>query len=44
LKGAFGFIGFTGITFIRAEGIAVSADARTQALSAAQTEITQIAA
>ena len=44
LKGAFGFIGFTDIQFIRAEGIAVSTEARAQALSAAQTEITQIAA
>jgi FMN-dependent NADH-azoreductase len=32
------------VQFIRAEGIAVSAEARAQALSAAQGEITQIAA
>jgi FMN-dependent NADH-azoreductase len=44
LKGAFGFIGITDVTVIRAEGIAVSAEARAQALAAAKAEIAQIAA
>jgi FMN-dependent NADH-azoreductase len=39
----FGFIGLTDVTFIRAEALSVSAEAREQAISAAEREIAQLA-
>lgn len=42
LRGFFGFIGITDVTFIRAEGLALGADSRNAALQAAQTEIEKL--
>lgn len=39
LKGLFGFFGIIDVKFIRAEGVAVSADHRTKAMDAAKREI-----
>jgi FMN-dependent NADH-azoreductase len=44
LKGAFGFIGLTDVTLIRAEGTAVGPEQRVQALASAKAEIARIAA
>jgi FMN-dependent NADH-azoreductase len=44
LRGAFGFIGLNDVTVIRAEGTAIGAEARAQALASAKAGIAQIAA
>lgn len=44
LRGFFGFLGVTDITFVRAEGLAFGPDARNAALSAALAEAQQLAA
>lgn len=44
LKAAFGFLGITDITFIRAEGVAMGADARTGAIASAKKEMAALAA
>jgi FMN-dependent NADH-azoreductase len=44
LRGVFAFFGITDISFIRAEGVALGADAREQAIGAARGEITKLAA
>jgi FMN-dependent NADH-azoreductase len=44
LKVAFGFLGITDITFIRAEGVAMGADARTGALDSARRETAALVA
>lgn len=44
LRGFFGFLGVTDITFVRAEGIAMGPDARAKALEDAKIEATAIAA
>ena len=44
LRGVFGFLGITDVTFIRAEGIALGQTQRDQAIAAAQTEIRKLAA
>ncbi|KXU84472.1 FMN-dependent NADH-azoreductase [Paraburkholderia monticola] len=44
LKAAFGFLGITDITFIRAEGVAMGPDARSAALASAKTETAALAA
>ena len=44
LRGFYEFLGVTDIAFIRAEGIAMGADARAKALADARTEATAIAA
>lgn len=44
LRHLFGFLGITDITFVRAEGVAVSPEARAQAIAAAQDEVARLAA
>jgi FMN-dependent NADH-azoreductase len=44
LRGVFGFLGITDIGFIRAEGIALGAEQRQQALDSAEAEIKALAA
>lgn len=44
LRGVFGFFGITDVTFVRAEGVAVSPDQRAKSIDAARQEIAQIAA
>jgi FMN-dependent NADH-azoreductase len=44
LKGVFWFIGLIDVTFIRAEGVVVTAETRVQALASAKAEIVQISA
>jgi FMN-dependent NADH-azoreductase len=44
LRGFFGFLGITDITFVRAEGLAFGPDARNAAITAALTEAQQLAA
>jgi FMN-dependent NADH-azoreductase len=44
LRGIFGFFGIGDVKFIRAEGLALGADARSKAIEAAQTEIAQLVA
>jgi FMN-dependent NADH-azoreductase len=44
LKAAFGFLGITDITFIRAEGVAIGPEARGAALAAAKKETAALAA
>ena len=44
LQAFFGFLGITDITFIRAEGVAMGDEKRQQAIQAAKTEITRLAA
>ena len=44
LRAAFGFLGITDITFVRAEGVAMGADARTAALASARKETAALAA
>lgn len=44
LRGLFGFLGITDISFIRAEGVAVSTEARDKALEAAKDEAIRLAA
>ena len=44
LRGIFGFFGITDITFVRAEGLNVSADQRQASLAAATAEAARIAA
>ncbi|KAB0685223.1 FMN-dependent NADH-azoreductase [Burkholderia territorii] len=44
LKALFGFLGITDITFIRAEGVAMGPEARTEAIAAAKKETAALAA
>lgn len=44
LRGMFGFLGISDVTFIRAEGVAVSPDQRTRSIDAAKAEILALAA
>nr|WP_315591711.1 NAD(P)H-dependent oxidoreductase [uncultured Cupriavidus sp.] len=44
LKAAFGFLGITDITFIRAEGVAMGADARSGAIASAKKDTAALAA
>ena len=44
LKAAFGFLGITDITFIRAEGVAMGEDARSGAIASAKKETAALAA
>lgn len=44
LRAAFGFLGITDITFIRAEGVAMGADARNGAIASAKEETAALAA
>ena len=44
LKTAFGFLGITDITFIRAEGVAMGPDARNGAVAAAKNQAVALAA
>ena len=44
LRAVFAFFGITGITFVRAEGVALGADARDKALETARGEVTRLAA
>lgn len=44
LRGIFGFFGITDITFVRAEGVNVSAEQRTSAIAAATAEAAALAA
>lgn len=44
LRTVFGFLGVTDLRFVRAEGVAMGADARAQALSAADLEIKAVTA
>ncbi|CAE6700836.1 FMN-dependent NADH-azoreductase [Paraburkholderia domus] len=44
LKAAFGFLGITDITFIRAEGVAMSEEARSGAIASAKKETAALAA
>ena len=44
LRGLFGFLGITDITFVRAEGVAVSPNAREQAIETAKLEVAKLAA
>ena len=44
LRGVFNFFGVTDIVFVRAEGVALGDDQRSQAISAARTEIERLAA
>jgi FMN-dependent NADH-azoreductase len=43
-EGVSGFIGLIDVTFIRAEGVAVAAETRVQAVASAKAEIVQISA
>lgn len=42
LRGFFGFLGITDVTFVRAEGLALGEESRIAALSAAETAIAQL--
>jgi len=44
LKAAFGFLGITDITFVRAEGVAMGPEARSVALASAKKETAALAA
>lgn len=44
LRGFFGFLGITDVTFVRAEGLALGPDARTAAIATAESEISNLAA
>ncbi|WP_187491344.1 NAD(P)H-dependent oxidoreductase, partial [Pantoea agglomerans] len=44
LKDAFGFIGITDITFIRAEGVAMGPDKRSDAIASAKEAVAALAA
>ncbi|WP_372357156.1 FMN-dependent NADH-azoreductase [Xanthomonas sp. NCPPB 3443] len=44
LRGFFGFLGITDVTFVRAEGLALGEDSRKAALAAAETAIAQLVA
>jgi FMN-dependent NADH-azoreductase len=44
LRGVFGFFGITDVSFIRAEGVALGAEAREKAMDAAKGEIAALAA
>jgi FMN-dependent NADH-azoreductase len=44
LRGVFGFLGISDLTFIRAEGVAVSPDQRTKSLDAAKSAICELVA
>jgi FMN-dependent NADH-azoreductase len=44
LRGVFGFLGVTDITFVRAEGVSVSSDQRARSMEAARAEILEMAA
>lgn len=44
LRGFFGFLGITDVTFVRAEGLALGPDARTAAIATAEAEISNLAA
>jgi len=44
LRGVFGFLGIKDVTFIRAEGVNVSADQRTRSMEAAKAEISELVA
>lgn len=44
LRGVFGFIGITDVTFIRAEGLALGGDSRDAALQSAHAEIAKLVA
>lgn len=44
LRGIFAFIGVTDVTFVRAEGVAVSADSRAKAIEVAKSDAARIAA
>lgn len=44
LRGFFGFIGITDITFVRAEGLAISPESRTAAINAAVAKVEKLAA
>jgi FMN-dependent NADH-azoreductase len=44
LKGVFGFLGITDVSFIRAEGVNISPDQRAKSIEAAKAAIAQIAA
>ncbi|WP_204305536.1 NAD(P)H-dependent oxidoreductase, partial [Enterobacter ludwigii] len=44
LRGFFGFLGITDVTFVRAEGLALGDESRKASLTAAASEIKQLAA
>ena len=44
LRNVFGFLGITDVTFVRAEGVALGAEAREEALQSAQAEVLKLAA
>ncbi|MGC8522098.1 MAG: FMN-dependent NADH-azoreductase [Steroidobacteraceae bacterium] len=44
LRGVFGFLGITEVTFVRAEGVNISPDQRQAAISAARAEVAELAA
>ena len=44
LRAVFGFFGITDVTFVRAEGVALGAEARDKALETARGEVTRLAA
>lgn len=44
LRGVFGFFGITDVAFVRAEGVALGAEAREKAIEAARGEVTKLAA
>ena len=44
LRGLFGFLGITDVIFVRAEGVALGAEARQKAIEAARGEVTRLAA
>jgi FMN-dependent NADH-azoreductase len=44
LRGLFGFLGITDVTFVRAEGLAMGPDQRATAIAAAKAEISALAA
>jgi FMN-dependent NADH-azoreductase len=44
LRGVFGFLGITDVTFVRAEGVALGTEARDKAIEAARAEVTKLAA
>lgn len=44
LRAVFGFFGITDVTFVRAEGVALGAEARHKAIEAARGEVTRLAA
>ncbi|HKP70871.1 MAG TPA: FMN-dependent NADH-azoreductase [Pyrinomonadaceae bacterium] len=44
LRGVFGFLGIKDVTFVRAEGVALGEEQRTQSMEAAKAEICELAA